>query len=252
MGTKGTEIAKLVAEELKYAFYDTEDIEKKAEEMGCLDDVREVNGKVPPPLKRFFSIRPEICLDRLYVVICELARLGSAVIIGRGGNMLFRGGNSGDTILNSRLNHPSLQEIIEYGAPVILPKALIRASAEDAPLQDLDLLLRQYARQENPAWYLNDRLYRGLIRCRHLAHGNCLLYDFFYGWFFAFDSCFFNTLFGSRFRALGSRFLYSLLGSWFLFFRRCFLHFLFLLLFCVNWFLRMYKMHQYPTRWSTS
>ncbi len=29
MGTKGTEIAKLVAKELKYAFYDTEDIEKK-------------------------------------------------------------------------------------------------------------------------------------------------------------------------------------------------------------------------------
>ncbi|HVO66154.1 MAG TPA: cytidylate kinase family protein [Syntrophales bacterium] len=90
MGTKGTEIAKLVAEELKYAFYDTEDIEKKAEEMGCLDDIREVNGKVPPPLKRFFSIRPEICLDRLYAVIYELARLGSAVILGRGGNMLFR------------------------------------------------------------------------------------------------------------------------------------------------------------------
>jgi Cytidylate kinase-like family/BON domain len=90
MGTKGTEIAKLVAKELKYAFYDTEDIEKKAEEMGFLDDIREVDGKVPPPLKRFFSCRPEICLDRLYVVIYELARLGSAVMLGRGGNMLFR------------------------------------------------------------------------------------------------------------------------------------------------------------------
>ena len=90
MGTKGTEIAKLVAKELQYDFYDTEDIEKKAEEMGFLDDVREVNDKAPPPLKRFFSFRPEICLDRLYVVIYELARPGSAVILGRGGNMLFR------------------------------------------------------------------------------------------------------------------------------------------------------------------
>ena len=90
MGTKGTEIAKLVAKELQYNFYDTEDIEKKAEEMGFLDDIREVNGKAPPPLKRFFSYRPEICLDRLYVVIYELARQGSAVILGRGGNMLFR------------------------------------------------------------------------------------------------------------------------------------------------------------------
>jgi cytidylate kinase len=90
MGTKGTEIAKLVAKELHYAFYDTEDIEKKAEEMGFLDDIREINGKAPPLLKRFFSLRPEICLDRLNAVIYELARLGSAVILGRGGNMLFR------------------------------------------------------------------------------------------------------------------------------------------------------------------
>ncbi|HET6461281.1 MAG TPA: cytidylate kinase family protein [Syntrophales bacterium] len=90
MGTKGTEIAKFVAKELQYNFYDTEDIEKKAEEMGFLDDIREINGKTPPLLKRVFSCRPDICLDRLNIVIYELARLGSAVILGRGGNMLFR------------------------------------------------------------------------------------------------------------------------------------------------------------------
>ncbi|HYA13727.1 MAG TPA: cytidylate kinase family protein [Syntrophales bacterium] len=90
MGTNGTEIAKLVAKELQYAFYDTGDIEKKAEEMGLLDDIRKVNDKAPSPLKRFFSYRSEICLDCLYVVIYELARQGSAVILGRGGNMLFR------------------------------------------------------------------------------------------------------------------------------------------------------------------
>jgi cytidylate kinase len=90
MGTDGTEIAKLVAKELQYAFYDTEDIEKKAEEMGFLDDIREVNDKVPPPLKRLFSDRPEIGLEHLKIVIYELARAGSAVILGRGGNMLFR------------------------------------------------------------------------------------------------------------------------------------------------------------------
>lgn len=90
MGTNGTEVAKLVAKELQYNFYDTEDIEKTAEKMGFLDDVREVNDKAPPPLKRFFSYRPEICLDHLYTVIYELARQGSAVLLGRGGNMLFR------------------------------------------------------------------------------------------------------------------------------------------------------------------
>jgi cytidylate kinase len=90
MGTQGTEIAKLVAKELQYAFYDTEDIEKAAREMGFLDDIKEVNDKAPPPLKRLFSYRPEIGLDRLYTVMYDLAHRGSAVILGRGGNMLFR------------------------------------------------------------------------------------------------------------------------------------------------------------------
>lgn len=90
MGTKGTEVAKQVAKELRYSFYDTADIEEKAEEMGFLDDVRVIDDKAPPPLRRLFSCRPEISLDHLYVVLCELASSGNAVILGRGGNMLFR------------------------------------------------------------------------------------------------------------------------------------------------------------------
>lgn len=90
MGTRGTEIAQLVAREMQYAYYDTEDIEKKAREMGCFDDIKEVIDKAPPRLQRFFSYRPEISLDRLYTVIFELARQGSAVILGRGSNILFR------------------------------------------------------------------------------------------------------------------------------------------------------------------
>jgi len=89
MGTNGTAIAKLVARELQYNYYGTEEIERKAGEMGFLKDVREVNDKAPSALKRLFSYRPEILLDHLYLVIYELARLGNAVILGRGGNMLF-------------------------------------------------------------------------------------------------------------------------------------------------------------------
>lgn len=89
MGAEGTEIAQRVAKEMKYAFYDTEDIEKKAKEMGFLGDIKEINDKAPPPLKRLFSYRPEISLDHLYTVIYELARQGSAVILGRGSNLLF-------------------------------------------------------------------------------------------------------------------------------------------------------------------
>ncbi len=90
MGAKGTEIAKLVAKELQYKFYDTEAIECTAREMGFLDDIREVDGKAPSFLKRLFSHRPEIFLERLYAVIYEMASRGSAVFLGRGGNMLFR------------------------------------------------------------------------------------------------------------------------------------------------------------------
>ncbi len=91
MGTRGTEIAKLVAANLNYHFYDTEQIEKKAEDMGVLDDIWKVEETAPSPFMRLlFSVKPEIHLDRLYLVIYELARLGSAVILGRGGNMLFR------------------------------------------------------------------------------------------------------------------------------------------------------------------
>ena len=90
MGAKGTEIAELVAKTLEYNLFDTKDIERKAEEMGVLEDIRDIDDKVPHPLKRIFSYRPEIALDRLYMVIYELARSGSAVILGRGGNLLFR------------------------------------------------------------------------------------------------------------------------------------------------------------------
>lgn len=89
MGTNGTEIAKLVARELRYNYYGTEEIEKKAREMGFLDDIKKVDDKAPSKLERLFSYRPEILLDHLYIVIYELARFGNAVILGRGGNMLF-------------------------------------------------------------------------------------------------------------------------------------------------------------------
>jgi cytidylate kinase len=90
LGAQGTEIAKLVAKELQYNFYDTEVIENTAREMGILDDIGKVDDKVPPLLKRFFTHRPEILLDRLHSVIYELAGRGNAVFLGRGGNIFLR------------------------------------------------------------------------------------------------------------------------------------------------------------------
>jgi cytidylate kinase len=90
MGTHGSDIAKRVASELGYRFYDTEAINQMAQELGVLDSVRQVDGKTPPLLQRIFSERPAIYLERLYSVIYELAKKGDAVFLGRGSHLLLR------------------------------------------------------------------------------------------------------------------------------------------------------------------
>ncbi len=90
MGTNGTEIARRVATELQYSFYDTEAIDSAAREMGFLNDVKEIDEKAPPLFQRLFSHRPEIHLDRLHSVMYELASKGNAVFLGRGSHILLR------------------------------------------------------------------------------------------------------------------------------------------------------------------
>ena len=90
MATNGSEIARRVAEQLGYSFYDTEAIEDTAREMGFLEDVKEIDEKVPSLFERLFSYKPEIHLDRLNSVIYELASRGNAVFLGRGSYILLR------------------------------------------------------------------------------------------------------------------------------------------------------------------
>ena len=90
MGTDGSEIARRVADQLGYAFYDTEAIENTAREMGMLEDVKEIDEKVPSLFQRLFSQQPEVHLDRLHSVIYELASRGNAVFLGRGSHILLR------------------------------------------------------------------------------------------------------------------------------------------------------------------
>ena len=55
MGTNGSEIARRVADQLGYNFYDTEAIENAAQEMGFLQDIKEIDEKVPSLFERLFS-----------------------------------------------------------------------------------------------------------------------------------------------------------------------------------------------------
>ena len=90
MGTNGSEIARRVADQVGYNFYDTEAIEEAAQEMGFLPDVKEIDEKAPPLFLRLFSQKLEAHLDRLHSVIYELASRGNAVFLGRGGHILLR------------------------------------------------------------------------------------------------------------------------------------------------------------------
>jgi cytidylate kinase len=90
MGSKGSQVARRVAEKLGYRFLDTEAIERAAREMGVLESVREMDEKGPSLFQRIFSLRPAIGLDHLNSVIYELAEKGDAVFLGRGGHILLK------------------------------------------------------------------------------------------------------------------------------------------------------------------
>lgn len=90
MGTHGSELAKRVASELGYRFYDTKAINHMAQELGFLGSVREIDEKVPSIFDRLFSHKPMVYLERLYSVIYEAAKQGDAVFLGRGSYILLR------------------------------------------------------------------------------------------------------------------------------------------------------------------
>jgi cytidylate kinase len=91
MGTKGSDVAKQVAKELGYRFYDTKAINHMAQTLGFLESVREADERVPSLFQRIFSQKPTVYLERLYSVLYELAKQGNAVFLGRGSHILFRG-----------------------------------------------------------------------------------------------------------------------------------------------------------------
>jgi cytidylate kinase len=90
MGTRGSDIAKRVASELRYRFYDTDAISKMAQELGVLDSVRVIDEQGPSLFQRIFSQRPIVYLEQLASVLYELAKQGDAVFLGRGSHLLLR------------------------------------------------------------------------------------------------------------------------------------------------------------------
>lgn len=117
MGTNGAEIARRVADRMGYAFYDTEAIENAAQEMGFLEDVKEIDQRTPSLFERIFSRKPEIYLERLISVIYELASRGNAVFLGRGGYILLRQFKCAFHVMVTGSREKRILNLMERGFP---------------------------------------------------------------------------------------------------------------------------------------
>ncbi len=115
MGSFGRDVAQRVSDQLGYHFYDTEAIENTAKEMGFVQDVKEIDEKVPSFFERLFSYKPEVYLDRLSSIIYELASRGNAVFLGRGSFILLREFKSALHIRVTASLEKRIQNLMERG-----------------------------------------------------------------------------------------------------------------------------------------
>ncbi len=91
LGSYGSEITRIAAQNLGYKIIDTEAIDAMAKKMGFLESVESVDEKVRLPyFCDFFTQKPHVQLDRLNSVIYELADQGDTIFLGRGGHILLK------------------------------------------------------------------------------------------------------------------------------------------------------------------
>jgi cytidylate kinase len=150
MGTNGTEIAKQVANNLGYQFYDTEAIEKAARKMGFFERIKEIDEKAPSLFQRMFSHRPTIELDRLNSVVYELASGGDAVFLGRGGQVLLRDFNCALHVRVTASFEKRIQNLVERG---------MHREAASRAIQDSDHERSTFVRFAFKVDWHNDKLY---------------------------------------------------------------------------------------------
>jgi len=90
VGAGGDEIARLLAKELKWKFLDKEALERLLAERGFPKMEFEIYDERKPALWHRFSAERDRYLHFLKMVSYDFARQGSCVILGRGGQILFR------------------------------------------------------------------------------------------------------------------------------------------------------------------
>lgn len=91
MGSLGTEIARAVASRLQYQYLDKDRIEKELLDRGLpLPEIEKFDEK-KPPFWVSWQIQSRRFLHVIQAVVFDFARVGNAVIVGRGGQVLLRG-----------------------------------------------------------------------------------------------------------------------------------------------------------------
>jgi len=91
MGAGAEIISQRVAKELGLELYNDERLPSVAREIGLkTDELASLDEKKPGFLERLWSNRPVVMLDLLQSVVYEIARRGSGVIVGHGGQVMLK------------------------------------------------------------------------------------------------------------------------------------------------------------------
>jgi cytidylate kinase len=90
-GSYGTQIAKALAEHLKYRFLDKESLEKALASYGVSPSSLQKYDEKRPSFWEIFSSERNRYLHFLKTVIYDFARQGNGIVLGRGGQVLLAG-----------------------------------------------------------------------------------------------------------------------------------------------------------------
>ncbi len=89
IGSRGEDIAKQVAAELKYSYFGEEELSATASKNSFFSILQKFDEKGPNLFERFFSEKPKIYLDRFQSMIYDEAQKGDTVFFGRGSQLLL-------------------------------------------------------------------------------------------------------------------------------------------------------------------
>jgi cytidylate kinase len=134
LGANGTRIAQMLADKLGFTYYDNEAINKKAEEMGLLGSVEDLDHKYPSIIQRIFSEKPKVGLHRLASVIYEMAKRGNVLFVGRGSQVLLKPYHCAFNIMVTASQPTRIKNLIQRGFSQEMAAQTIDKSDHDRAL----------------------------------------------------------------------------------------------------------------------